>query len=103
MISLLPRLFIELAPDRERQRLPLIQREDVPELRLANLLEVLIDPARQVGYFARLLRYHGFPLLPVLRPTILVCDCTPVYTTSALQNFRFRVLAQNTVAHRIRS
>jgi hypothetical protein len=45
VIGLLPRLLIDLAPDRERQSFPLVQREDVPKLCLANLLEVLIDPA----------------------------------------------------------
>jgi len=48
VIGLLPSLFIDLAPDRERQGLPLVQREDVPELRLANLLEVFIDFVSQV-------------------------------------------------------
>jgi hypothetical protein len=75
MIGLLPRLFIDLAPDGERQGLPFIQREDVPELRLANLFEVLIDLAGQVvRCFAGVLRCHGFPLLLALRLTILVCD-----------------------------
>jgi hypothetical protein len=60
MIGLLSRLFIELAPKGERQGLPLFQRKDMPELRLANLLEVLVDLAGQIGYFARLLRCHGF-------------------------------------------
>jgi hypothetical protein len=59
MIGLLPGLLIELAPDGERQGLPLFQREDVPELRFADFLEVVIDPAGQAGYFARLLRCHG--------------------------------------------
>jgi hypothetical protein len=67
VIRLLPGLFIDLAPDRERQGLPFIQREDVPELRLANLLEVFIDFVSQV---VRCLRCHGFPLLLVLRLTI---------------------------------
>jgi hypothetical protein len=61
LIRLLPRLFIDLAPQRERQGFPLVQCEDVPELCLANLLEVLIDPAGQVGVFARVLRCHGLP------------------------------------------
>jgi len=45
MIGLLPCLFIDLAPYREGQVFPFGQREDVPKLCLANLLEVLIDSA----------------------------------------------------------
>ena len=87
MISLLPRLLIKFASDGERQGLPLIQREDVPELCLANPLEVLIDLVSQVGYFARLLRCHGFSFTASDTLTIFVCDCKPVYTHIALQNF----------------
>jgi hypothetical protein len=54
MIRLLPGLLVDLAPDRERQGLPLIQRKDVSELRLADLLEVIIYPAVQFDDFARL-------------------------------------------------
>jgi hypothetical protein len=72
VISLLPGLFIDLAPDGERQRLPLLLRQDVPELRLANLLEVFIDFVAQVSFCAGVLGCHDFPLLLVLRLTIFV-------------------------------
>ena len=62
MIGLLPRLLVDLAPCRVRQGFPFSQREDVPKLGLTNPLEVLIDPAGQVGCVLRLLCRHGCPL-----------------------------------------
>ena len=59
VIGFLPRLFINLAPNGERQSFPFGGREDVSKLRHANFVEVLIDPACQVGCFTCLLGCHA--------------------------------------------
>lgn len=60
LIRLLSGLLVDLTPDRERQGFPFSLREHMPILREANLIEIFIDPASQIGCFACLLRCHGF-------------------------------------------